>query len=162
MPGERPVTPEVGDEGVVIVPEGLKMMDHKPEPTVGAFPVSVAVIPQTVRSEPVAMVGAASTVTEVVAVGLEQDPKNAVTEYVPEAAVVAGEMEGSSEEAVKPLGPVHEYVAPLTVAAVRERSCPSQRGELLPAGVGVVGVGLTVTEVVPAVLVHPFADAVTE
>ena len=62
---------------------------------------------------------------------------------------------------VKPFGPVHEYVAPATVVAVSEIVPPSQYGPPLFA-VGVLGIGLTVTVVVPAFDVHPFTVAVTE
>ena len=42
-PTTNPVTPEVGDEGVVTVavPDTT---DHIPDPTVGVFPASVAVV----------------------------------------------------------------------------------------------------------------------
>ena len=38
-----------------------------------------------------------------------------VTEYVPASAVVAFARVGFCADEVKPFGPVHEYVAPLTV-----------------------------------------------
>ena len=62
---------------------------------------------------------------------------------------------------VNPLGPLHEYVAPVMVLAVSDNVCPEQTVLLLPA-VGVPGGGFTVTVIVPAVLTHPFAVAVTE
>ena len=42
-PTPRPVTPEVGDEGVVIVPLPLINV-HVPTPVVGVFPANVAVV----------------------------------------------------------------------------------------------------------------------
>ena len=57
---------------------------------------------------------------------------------------------------MKPLGPVHAYVAPATVAAVRFIVLPVHTGLLLPAA-GESGVWFTVTVVVlAAVPVHPF------
>ena len=47
------------------------------------------------------------------------------------------------------------------LVAVRESVAPTQMGVLLLA-TGAAGVDLTVTEVVPAVLVHPKEVAVTE
>jgi len=85
----------------------------------------------------------------------------AVTEYVPDAAVVAPAMLGFCVEDVNPFGPVHEYVAPPMLDAERLSVLPSQIGLLLDA-VGAAGIGLTVTLTVPAVLVHPPTVAVTE
>jgi hypothetical protein len=50
-PTPKPVTPEVGDEGVVIVPVPLVSV-QVPVPTVGVFPANVAVLPQTVCAGP--------------------------------------------------------------------------------------------------------------
>jgi len=61
---------------------------------------------------------------------------------------------------VKPLGPVHEYVAPATVGVDREMVAPSQYGPPLEA-VGVAGGALTTTEVEPAADVHPLTVTVT-
>jgi hypothetical protein len=61
-PIPNPVTPEVGEEGVVIVPVPETRV-HKPVPVVGVFPASVAVVPQTVWLEPaLEAVGAATPV----------------------------------------------------------------------------------------------------
>jgi hypothetical protein len=68
---------------------------------------------------------------------------------------------GFCKEEVNPAGPVQLYVAPATVLAVRLRVEPAHMGPLLPA-VGAVGIGLTVTVVVPALLEHPPTLAVTE
>src|SRR5450759_3549759 len=62
-------------------------------------------------------------------------------------AVVAFAIVGSCWSEEKPFGPVHAYVAPLTVDAVRFSVLPAQRGLLLPA-VGAAGTGLTVTDTV--------------
>jgi hypothetical protein len=55
---------------------------------------------------------------------------------------------------VNAAGPVQEYMPPVTAAVVRFIEPPEQSGVLLP-GVGVAGVGFTITEVVAVVLVHP-------
>ena len=84
-----------------------------------------------------------------------------VTEYVPASAVVAVERVGFCAEEVKPFGPVQEYVAPLTVGVESAMVAPSQYGPPLLA-VGVAGVGLTTTFVVPAAEVQPLTVIVTE
>jgi hypothetical protein len=50
-PTPRPVTPEVGDVGVVMLPEPPVSV-HTPVPVTGVFPASVAVVAQTVWSGP--------------------------------------------------------------------------------------------------------------
>jgi hypothetical protein len=50
-PTPNPVTPEVGEEGVVMVPVPLVSV-HAPVPAVGVFPASVAVVPQTLCAGP--------------------------------------------------------------------------------------------------------------
>src|SRR5207253_10736827 len=72
-----------------------------------------------------------------------------VTEYVPASAVVALARVGFCCAEVKPFGPVHEYVAPLTSGVESEIVAPAQYGPPLDA-VGVAGVALTTTFVVPA------------
>src|SRR6185295_9608246 len=62
---------------------------------------------------------------------------------------------------MKPFGPVHEYVAPATVGVDRLIVAPSQYGPPLLA-VGVAGVALTTTLVVPAAEVQPLTVMVTE
>jgi len=105
--------------------------------------------------------GIALTVTVTVPAGPVHPATVAVTEYVPVAAVVAFAMEGFCEDEEKPFGPVHEYVAPTILLAVKFKVLPAQIGELLPA-VGAAGIGLTVTVTVPAGPVQPFTVAVTE
>ena len=51
-------------------------------------------------------------------------------------------------------------MAPATVVAVKLMVDPAHTGLLLPA-VGVAGIALTITEVVPAILGHPEIVAVT-
>src|SRR5947207_3336234 len=80
---------------------------------------------------------------------------------MPASAVVALVRVGFCSAEVKPFGPVHEYVAPLTVGVDSEIVAPSQYGPPLLA-VGVAGVGLTTTFVVPAALVQPLTAIVTE
>ena len=62
---------------------------------------------------------------------------------------------------MNPFGPVHEYVAPLTVGVDSAIVAPSQYGPPLLA-VGVAGVGLMTTFVVPAAEVQPLTVIVTE
>src|SRR5438067_8920232 len=72
-----------------------------------------------------------------------------VTEYVPASAVVALARVGFCCADVKPFGPVHAYVAPLTNAVDSEIVAPWQYGPPLLAGV-VAGFAFTTTFVVPA------------
>jgi hypothetical protein len=85
----------------------------------------------------------------------------AVIEYVPEAKVVTAPIVGFCKAEAKLLGPVHEYVAPASVLAVRLNVNPEHTGVLLPR-VGADGGGLITTEAVPATLVQPRVVAVTE
>jgi len=62
---------------------------------------------------------------------------------------------------VNEFGPVQLYVGFPPAVAVKLKSFPAQTGELLPT-VGEAGIGFTVTETVPAGLVHPNSVAVTE
>lgn len=63
--------------------------------------------------------GVGFTTTVTVPTGPGHPPTLAVTEYVPDAKGVAPAMEGFCNEELNPLGPVHEYVAPAIVLAVR-------------------------------------------
>jgi hypothetical protein len=84
-----------------------------------------------------------------------------VTEYVPASAVVAFVLVGFCDDDVNPFGPVHEYVAPLTVGVESEIVAPEQYGPPFDA-VGVAGIVFTTTFVVPAADVQPFTVTVTE
>ncbi len=46
-PTLNPVTPDVGDDGVVITPDPLTNV-HRPVPVIAVFPARVAVVPQMV------------------------------------------------------------------------------------------------------------------
>jgi hypothetical protein len=59
-------------------------------------------------AEGVGVGGGGFTTTEVVPAGPVQPATVAVTEYVPELAVVAPPMVGFCNEEVKPFGPFHE------------------------------------------------------
>ena len=84
-----------------------------------------------------------------------------VTEYVPALAVVAFARTGFCNEEVKPFGPVQAYAAPVTAGVESEMVDPSQYVPPLE-GVGVAGMGLTVTVVTGAgALVQLFAVVVT-
>ena len=63
----------------------------------------------------------------------------AVTEYVPDAVIVGEVILGFCVAVAKLFGPVHAYVAPVTVLAVRVTVVPEQTGVLLLA-VGAAGV----------------------
>src|SRR5204862_6052970 len=78
---------------------------------------------------------------------------------MPASAVVALERVGFCSAEVKPFGPVHEYVAPATVGVESAIVAPSQYGPPLDA-LGVAGVALTTTLVVPAGAVERRAGVV--
>ena len=80
---------------------------------------------------------------------------------MPASAVVAFERVGFCRDDVKPFGPVHAYVAPLTVGVESWMVAPSQYGPPLEA-VGVAGAAFTTTVVVPAADVQPLTVIVTE
>src|SRR3954470_334061 len=80
---------------------------------------------------------------------------------MPASAVVALERVGFCRAEVKPFGPVHAYVAPATVGVESEIVAPAQYGPPFET-VGVAGVALTTTEVVPAAEVQPVTVMVTE
>jgi hypothetical protein len=109
----------------------------------------------------VGVAGVALTTTFVVPAAEVQPLTVIVTEYVPASAVVAFARVGFWREDVKPFGPVHEYVAPLTKGVFSWIVAPSQYGPPLVA-VGVAGAGLMTTFVVPAADVQPLTVIVTE
>ena len=109
----------------------------------------------------VGVAGVALTTTFVVPAAEVQPLTVTVTEYVPASAVVAFERVGFCADDVKPFGPVQEYVAPETVGVDSEIVAPSQYGPPFDA-VGVAGVALTTTFVVPAAEVQPLTVMVTE
>ena len=80
---------------------------------------------------------------------------------MPASAIVAFERVGFWSAEVKPFGPVHAYVAPLTNGVESEIVAPVQYGPPFEA-VGVAGVGFTTTFVVPAAEVQPLTVIVTE
>src|SRR3954454_2800487 len=80
---------------------------------------------------------------------------------MPASAGVALERVGFWRADVKPFGPVQAYVAPATVGVESAIVPPSQYGPPFDA-VGVAGVALTTTFVVPAVEVQPDTVTVTE
>src|SRR5437763_857133 len=80
---------------------------------------------------------------------------------MPASAVVAFGRVGFCCEEVNPFGPVHAYVALATVGVKSEMVAPSQYGPPFVA-VGVAGVALTTTFVVPAAEVQVLTVTVTE
>src|SRR3954453_14309716 len=109
----------------------------------------------------VGVAGVALTTTFVVPAAEVQPLTVIVTEYVPASAVVAFGRVGFCSAEVKPFGPIQEYVAPLTVGVESAIVAPWQYGPPFVA-VGVAGVALTMTEVVPAAEVQPLTVTVTE
>ena len=76
------------------------------------------------------------------------------------AAVVALGIVGFCDDEVKPFGPVHAYVAPETVGVESATVDPAQYGPVFDA-VGVAGMALTTTFVVPAEDVQPATVTLT-
>src|SRR3954451_20722599 len=109
----------------------------------------------------VGVAGVALTTTVVVPAAEVQPDTVTVTEYVPSSAVVALERVGFCSAEAKPFGPVHAYVAPATVGVESAIVAPSQYGPPFDA-VGIAGVALTMTVVVPAAEVQPLTVTVTE
>ena len=70
--------------------------------------------------------GTVLTTTFVVPAAEVQPLTVTVTEYVPPNAVEVIARVGFCREEVKPLGPVHEYVAPVTVGVLSEIVPPTQ------------------------------------
>src|SRR3954467_14004358 len=109
----------------------------------------------------VGVAGIALTTTLVVPAAEVQPLTVTVTEYVPASARVALVPVGFCSAEVKPFGPVHEYVAPATSGVESAIVAPAQYGPPLFA-VGVAGMALTTTVVVPAGDVQPLTVTVTE
>jgi hypothetical protein len=109
----------------------------------------------------VGVAGAGLTTTLVEPAADAQPFTVTVTEYVPASAVVAFVRVGVRNADVNPFGPVHEYVALLTVGVDSEMVPPAQYGPVFDA-VGVAGIVLTTTLVEPAEDVHPLTVTVTE
>src|ERR1051325_4636428 len=89
----------------------------------------------------VGVAGTGLTTTLVVPAGGVRALSVVVTEYVPAFAAVALGIVGFCRFEVKPFGPVHEYVAGLTVGVLSEVVPPGQPGPLLLSGGGVGGAG---------------------
>jgi hypothetical protein len=126
--------------------------------------VASAIVPPAQYGPPfvaVGVAGVALTTTFVVPAADGQPFTLIVTEYVPASATVALLRVGFWSDETKPFGPVHEYVAPATVGVDSAMVPPVQYGPPFDA-VGVAGIGLTTTFVVPAVEVQPFTVTVTE
>jgi hypothetical protein len=108
-------------------------------------------------------VAGVAPITTVVLAGAElvQPAAVTVTEYVPALAVVTPVIDGFCCVEVNPLGPLHVYVAPAKVVAVKLRVAPAHSGPLLAAVV--TGIGFITTVVEPALLLlQPLTLATTE
>src|SRR5436190_1120458 len=108
----------------------------------------------------VGVAGIGLTVTFVVPAAEAQPLTVTVTEYVPSSPVVASGYVGFGCAAVKASGPGHAYLVLATVGVKSRIVAPSEYGPLLVV-VGVAGVALTMTFVVPAAEVQPFTVTVT-
>ena len=104
----------------------------------------------------VGVAGVGLTTTDVDPAADVQPLTLTVTKYVPATVVV-----GFCSAEVKPLGPVHAYVALATVGVERWTVVPLHTGPSFDA-VGVAGIGLTTTVVEPAAEVQPLTVTVTE
>jgi hypothetical protein len=125
-PSDNPVTPEVGEPGVVTV-ELPAITVHAPEPTVGALPARVAVVSQTVWSGPAFdVVGFSSRV--IVTVSLDE-PHNSV--LIVQTKVFAPTDKPVTPEVGEP-GVVTVALPAITVHA------PVPEAGVLPASVAVV------------------------
>src|SRR3954471_13163755 len=156
--------------GVALERIGVWRADVKPFGPVHAYvaPATVGVESAIVAPsqygpplEAVGVAGVAFTTTVVVPAAEVQPLTVTVTEYMPASAAVALERVGFCRDDVKPFGPVHAYVAPATVDVDSAIVAPSQYGPPFDA-VGVAGIGLTTTVVVPAAEVQPLTVTVTE
>src|SRR3954447_25831943 len=105
--------------------------------------------------------GTGLTMTVVVPAAEGQPLAVIVTEDVPASAVVALERVGFCRDDAKSFGPVQAYVAPETNGVDSAIVAPSQYGPPFDA-VGVAGIGLTTTVVVPAAEGQPLTVIVTE
>jgi hypothetical protein len=119
------------------------------------FPVQTGVL-----LDAVGVTGVEFTTMVVVPTALVHPLVVTVMLYVPAMATVALVRVGFWTEDEKEEGPVQEYVAPATVGVEKLSVFPAHTGELLDA-VGVAGVVLTTTAVVPLPLVHPLVVTVT-
>jgi hypothetical protein len=122
--------------------------------------ILVAIPLQVCDVAEVVILGIAFTVAVVVDAGLVHPFKVTVTEYTPDAAVVALAIVGFCRVETKPFGPVQLYVAPGTFDAVRFSVDPAQTAP--PFDAVTLGMAFTVAVVVDAGLVHPFRVTVTE
>src|ERR1043165_6044893 len=118
-------------------------------PTAGVESEIVAPAQYGPPFDAVGVAGVALTTTFVVPAAEVQPFTVTVTEYVPASASVALARVGFCSVDVKPFGPIHEYVAPPTAGVESEIVLPSQYGPPFDA-VGVAGIALTTTFVVPA------------
>jgi hypothetical protein len=104
--------------------------------------------------------GVESTTTINVDVSDVQPPNVALTEYTPEASVVAGLIDGFCSPEVNPLGPVQSYVDNEVLVAFSSSAVPEHIGPLLPI-VGGYGVESITIAMVPR-LRHVIPSAVRE
>src|SRR2546428_13798461 len=131
-------------------------------------PVTVGVLSEIVEPsqygplfEAVGVDGIGLTTTAVVPAADVRSVERRVREEGRSRGVAEHSIDGFCRAEVKLFGPVHEYVAPVTVGVLSEIVEPSQYGPLFEA-VGVDGIGLTTTAVVPAADVQPLTVTVTE
>jgi hypothetical protein len=107
------------------------------------WPLQVGLPPDVIAIDTEGVTEAPFTTTEVVPAGLVQPLTVSVKLYVPPIAVVALALVGFCELEVNDEGPVHAYVAPVTVGVVKLIVPPAHIGVLLLA-VGAAGITFTV------------------
>jgi hypothetical protein len=160
----QPLTVTVTLYVPAVVPVGFCNEEVKPPGPVHAYvaPVTVGVeswiVAPAQYGPPLLAVGVAGIglTTTVVEPAADVQPLTVtVTLYVPAVVPV-----GFCSDEVKPPGPVHAYVAPVTVGVESWIVAPVQYGPPFDA-VGVEGIGFTTTAVEPAAEVQPFTVTVT-
>jgi hypothetical protein len=129
-------------------------------PALAVAPSITVPVPKRLPGVVPVIVGVVFTETTVVPTALVHPFVVIVKLYVPAIAVVAPVLVGFCAEDENEEGPVQLYVAPATAEVDKLIVFVAQTGELLEA-VGIPGVELTTTAVIPAPLVQPFVVTIT-
>jgi len=125
--------------------------------------VNISVLPEQI-GELLVRSGALGVwlITTVVVENDLQIPRTAVTVYVPDAAVVTGEMLGFCNVDANRFGPDQLYPTPSVASVdVSSKVLPEHTGLLLPA-TGSTGVESTTTAIIDSAEGHPASVAITE
>jgi hypothetical protein len=145
---------------MVLVNEAGPIQAYVAPVTAGVLKVIVVPAHTGEEAVTVGVAGVGFTTTVAVPIPEVQPPTVTVTLYVPAMAAVAAGRVGFCVALVNADGPVHAYVAPVTVGVVNEMVEPVHTG-VDAVAVGVAGVGLTTTVAVPIPEVHPPTVTVT-